>query len=397
MPQYFVKGTDYSPGGTVNDTNLEALIESATPQNFERSVFAADSAIITLQTAAPNSPKSGELWFDTNNGVLKVWVSPNWIVVGPGAEQILSCSTTCSIGSPLVSDTATNGSVKTTSDSANQNVVGVAKEAISTTPSDCRIQTSGIVEVFCSTAEVARGDWLVTSTTTGQAESASAKTVGAFAQALDFKASGATGLVTARLVDVGVQTMVASQEGSGGFGTSGVSLSFSDGSGTMSQDTWYPFPGTTGADVSAPSTEFGLSLTTTRNNQLVFVYISEFLCTFASGVNQLSDVPLLEFRLNVDGSYPAVWTYNDNIENGTTGSDSAGGGAGAIVYEKAGGETVVVIDSLLIPWVISTKSASPGDKTVRLEWRARDGLGWNASQEAFSGSGKMRVFTEVPG
>jgi hypothetical protein len=101
-----------------------------------------------------------------------------------------------SAGTVVIADTGNNSAFDTTTTANSEDVLGVARETIANDAAG-RVAVFGVASVLVQ-GNVARGDFLATSTTAGRAKSVgSSKTAGAFAVALTAYAGGGAGTVTA--------------------------------------------------------------------------------------------------------------------------------------------------------------------------------------------------------
>jgi hypothetical protein len=106
---------------------------------------------------------------------------------------------TLDAGAVVVNDPSTDTSFTTTATADNEAVAGVLAESIANGAAG-RVAQLGIFTVLVQ-GNVARGDYIATSTTTGRGYSVGAtRTKGTYAQALTAYAGGGAGSVTARLV-----------------------------------------------------------------------------------------------------------------------------------------------------------------------------------------------------
>lgn len=388
MVDYFITGNSYTTGDIVTAAKLNDMVNKATPQNFNRDHFATNSKIITTGSTAPSTPAFGEIWGDSTNTLLNSWDGNDWTSFWPRQELIFTAQSTISAGDVVVFDSGNASSVLTTSTANSVGVVGVATSA-ATTGGNVKVCVQGVVPVNV-TGSTSIGDWLETSTTAGAADPVSSRAVHSFARALTTDTSSQ---VTAILNPQALQSLSSPQ--SNGFGTSGSgTLSFSRGSGTMVQDTWYEFPGALTENVSDPVTEFRHNFTTTRNNQLVFVVICEFTARISGG--SYSSPEDFEFRIDVNGSFP-VTPIKHQLPTGT-GSTRSGDEAGsAYIFpdnstnsspSTDGNATLVRFENVVVPWIVSTA----GTTFTKLWWRNVT----NDWANTLSGSGRIRVFTDSP-
>ena len=266
MVDFFQGGTTYQPGGQVNATNLNALITAAIPINHNRDHFANDSKIVTVAAGKTANPAAGELCWDTQVANLFVYDGSNWVGIGPQQQTVLTAQSSISLNDVVVYDLGAASSVETTTTATSINVAGIARAAAASLAS-VPVQFTGIGLVNCTSAAVAIGDRLVTSTTAGKARTATSAESNHFAIALSSKSGGAENTVTCSLVSQQVHVPTVSS----------ASFAAYSMTATLTNSTWYDFPNAALGAVTAPTnggaTSMKVSVTSTYAGQPVTLTI----------------------------------------------------------------------------------------------------------------------------
>jgi hypothetical protein len=272
---FFVSGVTFSPGDQVTAVKLNNLVNDATPINFTRSAFAPDSKIVTVGTDAPASPTPGELYFNSTDSSLNLFLDAATRVGLYPQEMLMTTQSNTAIGDVVILDPGNNDSVQTTTTDAAKPVIGIAKEAITSSPSSCRLQIAGKCLVNCDDTAVNTGDYLYTSTTEGKARGSASYSTGAFAIALESK-----GLTAGPVL-----SLLFSSASKGARTT--VTASLTDSTELFNvpdtAGTWYDVPGPD-AYATLPSNNttvsqdgsnaFAIEFTTKNNNTQVLLQVS---------------------------------------------------------------------------------------------------------------------------
>lgn len=349
-------GYTFADGEQVTATKLNTLVSGATPLNLNRTHMEAGSQVVTAGPSEPSSPEAGELHFDTNATglILKVYTGTEWLSVSTRQEIPLTCQAVGSAGDVVVLDSGNATSVTLTTTANHQRVVGVLGAAVASAPSTARVVRSGLVTLNCTTAAVAIGDELATSTTSGKAAATTAG--GGFAIALTSKGAGSAGTVTALL--------------RGGSRTPNIySASYATYTMTaasLTDPNFYFVPGSAlGSGVLATSgTAMKVDVVTTRANQPVTVTLSGFRMTTGSGTAQRIDA----FRLTL-----ADETVLATGE--TKGSPFLPSAAAS--WELIGNNTIIYVTAAQAAWGLAVPLASftvvvptAGSHSICLQFRA---------------------------
>ncbi|MBI4034362.1 DUF2190 family protein, partial [Candidatus Saccharibacteria bacterium] len=190
--------TDCVSAGTV--TNLQTAYNGSTSP--EITVDGTRGAVTIQDASSPiaanllevNANGGGSTYFAVDSSGAKT-TNLKLTPTGNSSSTITKSTVvtgTVAANDVLVIDTATAGQVKRATVYGSTGVFGIATS--SGTPQD--IVIGGVYQVTADTAAVAIGDWLVTSSTTGQVTPSSNPSIGtSIGRALSAKAAGSSGLV----------------------------------------------------------------------------------------------------------------------------------------------------------------------------------------------------------
>lgn len=355
---FFTGGVTFSPGEQVTAARLNTLITGATPINFNRTAFASDSKIITTGTSPPTSPTAGELFFDASATQLLLYLDSSTTVgLGPAQEVSLTAQSTLASGDVVLVDTGNEASVETSATAGSVLVAGVAKQAITSAPSTCRVQSVGKATVNCDNTAVSIGNYLISSgTTAGQATAVSTIQDGVFGIALSSKGTG-TGTVTALLFPV-----VKSVDSATVINAEATYLGFTNSSTAVTSGQWYDVPGATAVAISTDGTDaMDVDFTTTQDNQIVTFELDNFELRVGTNAATLPT----GFRVLLDGV--AVVTFVDNATTAATVSTSGDFDIfGPVKNCMVSTNPLTIVDHL----VTTMQVASAGAHTIRLQYRA---------------------------
>jgi len=355
MP-FLVPGFTYVTGSQVTAANLTALVEDATPQDFNRNHFDANTRVLTSGPSETPSPLVGELYYSSANQSLATYNSTRFLRIHPFQEFEFTATSTMVVGEVVVQDTAADLSVKTEALANNPLVIGVCGEAVTSAPVVTRIATAGVVDVACDTVAVSVGDYLGTSgVTAGQATSVGASpTVGIFGRALEAKASGGAGtLVSCSMTTIGTADVKSYLQSTASFATSSMSSVSTLGS------TWYDVPQTARGAV-APTTDgtdaMELDFTTTVTNALVFLHVQDLGIESTNATAPSNNNGIDGIRINLDdGTIVASWgTAGTTFPPETSGTQEV---FGPVVWSYDGTSQDLAMRDFVIPYVVATAGA----------------------------------------
>lgn len=182
-------GYSFGVTETVTSEKLRQLIESATITKIARANL--DSGFYGTTTAAsePSGLETGETWYDTDEGRLKVHDGSNAVSIAKDLEVSLAYNDPGSEGNleakeVVVVDTTINNTVTQTQIERDEDFVGVCLDDSVADGSSARILREGVTAVKAETG-VSRGEYLHTSTNYGFATSAAGRGAGSFGIALE--------------------------------------------------------------------------------------------------------------------------------------------------------------------------------------------------------------------
>lgn len=316
MTASLTTGYTFSTGDEVTAVRLNNLVNAATIADIARSDLSSVTKVITTGTSSPTSPSTGELWYDTTNGVLNVYNGTKWNGLYPYQSNTLTAQSALNAGDVVVIDTGNANSVDSTTSAASTEVVGVAVESVAGPPVSCVIATSGIVDVNV-TGTTAVGDYLYTSTTAGQADPSATLGAGAFARALTADSGGAC---TAVLVTPPANTALAGSTTSSTFATHTYT------NATVTDATWYDFAaGANGATITTDgSSGMELDFTTTVANQAVLLSVKNLVFQ-TTGIGTGTALMMDGFRVVVDGTAIVTFSFGQYADYETNNVPGAAG------------------------------------------------------------------------
>ena len=200
MSAAFTRGTTYVAGGTVNSTNLHALVEGAAIANIDRTnVNRTSLAVVTSSTSAPTSPTEKEIWQDATTHLIVTWDSATgrWKAALPNCVNVqLSALSAAASGGSLLKFTGTD--VVALADGG----VGGAVHCVAAhpmSPGDYGVAVMYGVFKLLTTGTVSAGQSVRLSATAGVAESAGAAGSGfgpaAFAHVLAAASGGSAWVI----------------------------------------------------------------------------------------------------------------------------------------------------------------------------------------------------------
>ena len=146
----FTKGTTYSAGSTVNASNLEALVSSATLAGVSR--FDCDRPTVcpaTVSSTKLGSPDTNEVWIPSDEYALAVYFSSEWAGLVPSYQAV--CADEAILKGQVVTVTgldASNMMTVSVSDDASRGAeVGVAAHDIASGDIGI-VAISGVVNIL---------------------------------------------------------------------------------------------------------------------------------------------------------------------------------------------------------------------------------------------------------
>lgn len=181
-------GYTFGATETVTNEKLRQLIESATITKIARANLDSGFYGVTSAASQPSGMGTGEPWYDTSEGRLKVYNGSSAQSVSKDLESSFTYNDPASEGNLTVNevvvlDTSADNSVTQTTTERNEDVVGVCLDSSVADSASARIIREGIANIKCETG-VTRGQYLHTSTNYGFATGAAGRGAGAFAVAL---------------------------------------------------------------------------------------------------------------------------------------------------------------------------------------------------------------------
>lgn len=153
-----------------------------------------------MSYSAPSSVTTGDLitaatW---NQDIVDNVIAIKAQVDGIAPVLTNGSGATRSAGDVIIYSTGADEEFTTTTTVGDAKVIGVVKDATIANAASGEVALAGTVnDVLCTTGAVARGDFLQSSATAGQAQAGAG---GAFAIALEAKGAGSTGLVSAVII-----------------------------------------------------------------------------------------------------------------------------------------------------------------------------------------------------
>lgn len=350
---FFQGGTTYAPSGQVTAANLNALINAAIPLNHNRDHFATDSKIVTVASGIMANATTGELQWDTNDGILYVYVTPSQRVgIAPQSLRVFTAQSSVSVGDVVVLDTVNTSSVKTTTNAAGlEEVIGVSRSN-ATTGQSVLVQVADAGLVNCTTGAVAIGAYLAKSTTAGKAEATTSGN--GFAIALSSKDGGSEGQITALL----------GQKTPGRFAASFAAYTMT--SASLTNGTWYDVPSSAvGSSITTDGTSrMKVTVYTSRADQPVTLTIQDFkmvsgtVANIFTGIRIVLNTSTVVFGGTTDG------TTSDVTPNATGEKEYIG--MGTVIYQKASSYEMAT-KSFSVTFTIPTA----GTNTVGLQFLGR--------------------------
>lgn len=190
-----------------------------------------------------NLPDNADLTLSATFSVLLRFDGSKWLVMGgsggSSSSQMTNRSgTAVAVGDVVVFNTSYDYAFQKTTYLRDKRVCGVVLDALADTVTGRIATVAGtIVDVNCDTAAVARGQYLITSTTAGRATGGGyIRQPGTFAIAMTSKVGGSTGTVKAMLIDNASQAL----PGTAGYSMGGFIAAESTTSQklTMATGTW---------------------------------------------------------------------------------------------------------------------------------------------------------------
>ncbi len=222
------RGKTFGATEQVTNTKLHQLVDNATITGITSDDISGGSGqLVIIQGSAPSSPSAGWLWYDTTNGVLRLYNGADWIPVAHGHIFTNKSGSSVAAGDVVIFDSANANSIKTTTTANSSDAYGVVIVGGADNTSVIVI-TEGYVPTVNVTGATSIGDFLFTSTTAGKADPSPTFGKGAFARA---HTSGST--TVSATISSGLSANVAGAKFSAINATSAQSRSLSAGSGTQ--------------------------------------------------------------------------------------------------------------------------------------------------------------------
>jgi len=295
-------------------------------------------------------------------------------LVGGGTATSLTnkSSNSVALGDVVIFETGYDEAFNTTVYAKDLRVCGVATETIAIDATGNVATGAGsVTTVNCDTAAVARGQFLITSTTAGKATGGSYyREPGVFAVAVTSKAAGATGTVKAMLVDNYRQAIIGTSGWNMG-GWSGSAAVVTSQKFTIATETWatvagaalpaarYDSSGMGNGTTCAYTTHGASAVATASNSRYKITYSTELSSTLTAGaVSRHTYRSGVNFATkgwmtggNNAGTFSSTYktTYATDAEaagNNLSSSRESQGGISDGTYCYVGGDTSVNTDRL---------------------------------------------------
>jgi hypothetical protein len=186
------KGKTFTASEEVTNTKLHQLVDSGTVTNITQADVAGGEGIVRRNTTAPSDVD--QLWTDTSftKPILKASDGTNWQSVDYCHVRLTNQSgATRNAGDVVIVDSSNNSAFTTTTTSSHDNVIGIVLEQI-TAASTGLVAVCGGAYTVNVAAAVTRGNFLITTTTAGQADDVAALEDGIFAVAITSSAGAGT-------------------------------------------------------------------------------------------------------------------------------------------------------------------------------------------------------------
>ena len=193
MAASITRGKTFTASEQVTNSKLHQIVDSATIANIDRTNFDTVTRGITQSSSAPTSPITGELWWDTGSGCVRVYDGAQWVGV-----QNIARLTNKSGGGHVAGDTckidADNASAveNTTTAGYATTPICVAAATIADAAAGIYFVGAGYVPTLAVADATAIGDYLRHSTTSKKATSDTNRFQGTFAVALTTTAGAGT-------------------------------------------------------------------------------------------------------------------------------------------------------------------------------------------------------------
>ena len=190
------KGHTFATGQEVTADSLNNLVDNASVLNITSADVKTDHRLPQLNNIVPSSGV-GDLWFDTGaafgaqGGEFKARSGGVWHSAALNAETVFSYTGTPLAGEVVVLDTTADNTVVRTTTAADTGVVGVVVQ--SPENNKVRVCRDGYAQVKVGNDPVpARGDYITSSTTEGEAVAAPSMTDGVFGRLVQVDPSDST-------------------------------------------------------------------------------------------------------------------------------------------------------------------------------------------------------------
>lgn len=125
-------GKTFTAGEEVTHTDLNNAVNSATISGITVADLDSGLSAVTSAATAPTGPSEGDLWYDSTNDWLRIYIGTSWCVVGPTrweAMFTLATGISATEGIGFMVDTGNAGKLTTLSGNS-QIYVGTAAETI---------------------------------------------------------------------------------------------------------------------------------------------------------------------------------------------------------------------------------------------------------------------------
>jgi len=190
------KGHTFATGQEVTADSLNNLVDNGSVLNITSADVKTDHRLPQLNNIVPSSGV-GDLWFDTGaafgaqGGEFKARSGGVWHSAALNAETVFSYTGTPLAGEVVVLDTTADNTVVRTTTAADTGVVGVVVQ--SPENNKVRVCRDGYAQVKVGNDPVpARGDYITSSTTEGEAVAVPSMTDGVFGRLVQVDPSDST-------------------------------------------------------------------------------------------------------------------------------------------------------------------------------------------------------------
>lgn len=199
MPATVTRGKTFGATETVTNTKLHQLVDSATIADIDQTNIASGYGLAIRSTSAPSDTDA--LWIDTNSTppIVRHYNGSAWIASANFAVLTNKSGGTRSAGDVVVVDTTTASAFTTNTAGASLLAPMVVMESIANNADGLVAVTGALVPNIAVDGTTAKGDYLKTSTSAGQATPSATIVAGVFAIALSSR-SGAGALSSALLI-----------------------------------------------------------------------------------------------------------------------------------------------------------------------------------------------------